>query len=135
MPLTPQAALRRISTSIAFRVRGELAPLLEQHKSDLAARLDGAERRLAAIEDRLHELEALESLEAIEALRARLEAIEGALGALERLSPLQSELAELRRLAESGLELEGEKTELFGRLLRTATSRLDRLEERPVGEP
>lgn len=119
MPLTPGAAARRLSTSIAFRVRGELAPLLAQHSGDIAARLEGVDRRLDEIERHQHTLGSVND---------RLGSIETSV--LETLSQLRADVIELKRLAETSLELESEKTELFGRLLRSATSRLDELEER-----
>ena len=123
MPLTPRAAAKRLSMSIAARVRGELAPILEQRSDELSS-------RLALVEGRLEEIE--RQLQTLGPLREHLEAIRGSLGALESLAQIRSDLSELRSLAESGLELEGEKTELFGRLLRTAASRVDELEERLV---
>jgi hypothetical protein len=54
----------------------------------------------------------------------RLDAIE------RRLADIDGQLRELREIAETQVDVENQSTELLGRLLRAATSRIDVLEER-----
>lgn len=62
--------------------------------------------------------------------------LEGRLGELStRLDAIELRLRELRDLAETQVDSETQTTELLGRLLRSATSRIDELEERAAREP
>lgn len=62
------------------------------------------------------------------ALDERLDAIE------RRLADMDAQLRELREIAETQVDVENQSTELLGRLLRGATSRIDALEA-AVGAP
>jgi uncharacterized protein (UPF0335 family) len=62
--------------------------------------------------------------EQIGAVRAHLEAIEGTIAALG------DQVKELREIAGAQVEAENQSSELLGRLLRAATSRIEQLEER-----
>lgn len=59
----------------------------------------------------------------LDAVRSRLDALEAALTAIER------QLRELHEIAVVQTEVANESTELLGRLLRSATERIDALEE------
>ncbi len=50
-----------------------------------------------------------------------------------RLEAIEAQLAELTHIASVQVEVTNESTELLGRLLRSATDRIDELEERVSG--
>lgn len=60
---------------------------------------------------------------------ARLDAIE------QHLARIDGQLRELREIAETQVDVENQGTELLGRLLRAATSRIEDLEERAGRRP
>lgn len=60
---------------------------------------------------------------------ARLDAIE------QQLASIDGQLRELREIAGAQVDVENQSTELLGRLLRAATSRIEDLEERVGRQP
>lgn len=60
---------------------------------------------------------------------ARLDAIE------QQLARIDGQLRELREIAGTQVDVENQSTELLGRLLRAATSRIDDIEERVGRQP
>lgn len=69
-------------------------------------------------------------------LAAALQAQQDRLAELEaQLGDVRSELKELRRIAETQVDVANELSELQGRLLRSATDRIDELEKRAATGP
>jgi ABC-type transporter Mla subunit MlaD len=61
-------------------------------------------------------------------LRARLDAVEA------QLATLSEQVRDLRQIAGTQVDVTNESTELLGRLIRSASSRIDELEERASRE-
>ncbi|MHB8243800.1 MAG: hypothetical protein ACYDGN_00410 [Acidimicrobiales bacterium] len=62
---------------------------------------------------------------------ARLAAVDAQLEAMRaQLAAMADQMHDLREIAGTQVDIENQSTELLGRLLRSATSRIDELEER-----
>jgi ABC-type transporter Mla subunit MlaD len=81
------------------------AQLQTQLQSMLAAEVRSLDQRLEIIDDKLHAIEA-------------------------RLEALAEQARDLRDIAGTQVDIENQTSELFGRLLRSATTRIEELEER-----
>lgn len=101
-----RAAWQRMKTSIAAETTASVGPVVAEEVGELSVRLEAR----------------------LEQLSLRLDAIE------RELTVVGGHLRELREIAEAQADVENQATELLGRLLRSATDRLDELEARMAKE-
>lgn len=101
-----RAAWQKMKTGIAAETAATLEPVVAGEVDELAVRLEAR----------------------LEQLSLRLDAVE------KELTTIGGHLRELRQIAESQADVENQATELLGRLLRSATDRLEELEARVAKE-